>query len=701
MLIGGHRRRAAAILNQIKTLNCLVRDIPPKETHHEAVLDNLHEDMDWWDWDMAIAIDHEDNPNMTQRELADWEGVSDTKVNFALKIANALTQTAKELVDENLQKTLKNDTLPLSTKNKGFLITESHLLVLADLGDTAKVESALRKVLDEYLTEPQTKELVQWDKDGGKLEDYKPGVGGKKAKPVTGTRSVHLSAQPEEPTPTPLTTPRDGGGKPAEPLPGETAPGPKPADSTMESAPSKHGPQHVASAQTPVSDQALAVPGSRPQVENQASVMPISNGNGQTIPKEGMGTHPSPAQPQPQSNGSAAHPTKGAGQSKGASLTDTPLVSVQTSHGRRLESDDQSVFWGTMAGIPWIKAIRAKIKAGEELTVWERLFLVAAFFGRILHWLWHITWPRAKRTIRWIWHHLRRAFNGTLRFLGEVVGEPAKKLAKGLVYFAFVVGLVYGVYLFFFHPAGLRGLASRTASGVVHWVGSRFNPWGGDSKKVPEPTPGPKSPVSDQALAVPISKPDMGTPIPTPVPTVIPKKVEVPKTKHLKPKTANPVKKAVPIAVVATPNSPLLTPNSAAPAAAPSPLEKDKAFALKFTQTFYDMNWRAPKAHRDELKAWVQPANWIAFYRTCFADMRLDGIVDHKWTQSFIVTQPVFLMKSQGDWEEFWVCGVLNSQKGTNAPPSAKTQAPIAMRVRLVHSKDGVALVNQMSEEVP
>jgi hypothetical protein len=258
--------------------------------------------------------------------------------------------------------------------------------------------------------------------------------------------------------------------------------------------------------------------------------------------------------------------------------------------------------------------------------------------------------------------------------LGEVVGEPAKKLAKGLVYFALVVCVCYGLYLFFFHPAGLRGLASRTASWAFHWVGSRFNPWGGDSKKVPEPTP---------------------------VPTVIPKKVEVPKTKHLKPKTANPVKKAVPIAVVATPNSPLLTPNSAAPAAAPSPLEKDKAFALKFTQTFYDMNWRAPKAHRDELKAWVQPANWIAFYRTCFADMRLDGIVDHKWTQSFIVTQPVFLMKSQGDWEEFWVCGVLNSQKGTNAPPSAKTQAPIAMRVRLVHSKDGVALVNQMSEEVP
>ena len=72
MHIGGHRRRAAAILNQTKTLKCLVEDIPPEETHHEAVLDNLHKEMDWWDWDVLIAIEHEDNPNMNQRDLADW-----------------------------------------------------------------------------------------------------------------------------------------------------------------------------------------------------------------------------------------------------------------------------------------------------------------------------------------------------------------------------------------------------------------------------------------------------------------------------------------------------------------------------------------------------------------------------------------------------------------------------------------------------
>ncbi len=218
---------------------------------------------------------------------------------------------------------------------------------------------------------------------------------------------------------------------------------------------------------------------------------------------------------------------------QGESRTDTPMVSAQTpvgptdqgrqktsSHGRRLESDDQSVFWGTMAGIPWIKAIRAKIKAGKDLTLWEKLFLVAAFFGRILHWTWHTSWPLAKSSFRWVGSRIKKALNGTLRFLGEVVGKPAKKVIQGVVGIALVLGLAYGLYLFFFHPAGLRGLVGRATSGVIHWVGSWVNPWEGDSKSIPQPqpttipTPGPKPPVSDQALAVPISKSDMGTPVP-------------------------------------------------------------------------------------------------------------------------------------------------------------------------------------------
>ena len=172
MHIGGHRRRAAAILNQFKTLKCIVEDIPPHETHHEAVLDNLHKEMDWWDWDVLIAIEHEDNPNMNQRDLADWVGVSLGAINNALKIARAFNVAALGLVDENIQKTLKKDVQPLNTKNKGFLITESILLVLADLEDPDLVLKALQVVLDDYLTETETDHFVQWLKAGNRVEDY-------------------------------------------------------------------------------------------------------------------------------------------------------------------------------------------------------------------------------------------------------------------------------------------------------------------------------------------------------------------------------------------------------------------------------------------------------------------------------------------------------------------------------------------------
>ncbi len=157
--------------------------------------------------------------------------------------------------------------------------------------------------------------------------------------------------------------------------------------------------------------------------------------------------------------------------------------------GSKKEPGEVSVFWGTMAGIPWIKAIRAKIKASQDPTLWEKLFLVAAFFGRILHWTWHKIWPLTKKSIGWVGRLLKKALNGTLRFLGEMVGKPAKKIAQGVVGIALVVGLAYGLYLFFFHPAGIRGLLGRATSGVIHWVGSWVNPWDGDNKSIPQPLP--------------------------------------------------------------------------------------------------------------------------------------------------------------------------------------------------------------------
>jgi len=159
MLIGGHRRRLAALMNQFKTLKCTVRDIPSEETHSAAVTDNLHEEMDWWDWDLAI----EKEAQLTQKsqsELEGWMGKSESKIYRAFTITKALNETARALVDENLEKTLKNEPSPRRSKNKAFLITETHLLILAGLEDPDQVHQALQVVLDDYLTPDQTKKLV-------------------------------------------------------------------------------------------------------------------------------------------------------------------------------------------------------------------------------------------------------------------------------------------------------------------------------------------------------------------------------------------------------------------------------------------------------------------------------------------------------------------------------------------------------------
>ena len=46
MLVGGHRRRQAALLNGFKTLKCTVDDIAPEDTHYQALMDNDYEEMD-------------------------------------------------------------------------------------------------------------------------------------------------------------------------------------------------------------------------------------------------------------------------------------------------------------------------------------------------------------------------------------------------------------------------------------------------------------------------------------------------------------------------------------------------------------------------------------------------------------------------------------------------------------------------------
>src|SRR5580658_8696751 len=104
LVIGGHRRLEGARLAGLETLDCIVLDITPEDTHLAALMDNSTEEMSWWDWDLAIEKEHLAFPDMTQRELAKRLGVSKTKVNNALILAKALNEGSRQMIDMNLDK---------------------------------------------------------------------------------------------------------------------------------------------------------------------------------------------------------------------------------------------------------------------------------------------------------------------------------------------------------------------------------------------------------------------------------------------------------------------------------------------------------------------------------------------------------------------------------------------------------------------
>ena len=170
LLIGGHVRLAGAKLAGLPDLKSIVVEgSTPNQELLDALLDNRWEEMSWWKWDLAIEKLLKADPNLKQNKLAAQLGVSPTKVNFAWKVTQALTPTARDLVASKI--------LPQNSKNKVFLITQSILLALADLEDPQEVEKALIRVLDGQMIESQVRQMVANLKPGSTQPSSSRGEG--------------------------------------------------------------------------------------------------------------------------------------------------------------------------------------------------------------------------------------------------------------------------------------------------------------------------------------------------------------------------------------------------------------------------------------------------------------------------------------------------------------------------------------------
>ncbi len=221
MLIGGHRRREGALLAGWETLDCIVLNIGLEDTHLASLMDNSLEEMDWWDWDLAIEKEHQDHPDLSLRQLGKRLGVSKTKVGTALTLTSYLNDMCRDMISCNLNPETDNDGFrvdvpaeeeedevetvrppdtqpglgiptvpppdtkptsgtrlapPVGRKKSDYQITESILLALASLSEIGAID-ALELIFGWEMNEATVKKLVQWIVDGYDSRDFDPNAG--------------------------------------------------------------------------------------------------------------------------------------------------------------------------------------------------------------------------------------------------------------------------------------------------------------------------------------------------------------------------------------------------------------------------------------------------------------------------------------------------------------------------------------------
>ncbi len=160
-LIGGHIRFAGAQKAGLTTLKCEVLDKTPEEAYLSAFVDNQSTDMYWLDKFLGIERLYKAVPEMTYRKLGDKLGISKDRVNHAMKVAEALTPAARQLLVASCDKL-----------GPDKAISEYPIRALADLGAPQTVEQALPVVLDRNLNQPQVKKLVEWVKAGNDPAEF-------------------------------------------------------------------------------------------------------------------------------------------------------------------------------------------------------------------------------------------------------------------------------------------------------------------------------------------------------------------------------------------------------------------------------------------------------------------------------------------------------------------------------------------------
>jgi len=161
-IISGQRRWLADKRLGKTHIPAIILDITLDEAKNLAFASNEDNKPHWLDWVIGVETRYNEQPQKSQDKLGEQlGGLTGARVNYALKVAKALTPTSRGLIVKSL-----NDGGPEKAGN------ETAVLALANLLTPEQVEIALPVFLEKEMTVSQAKSLANHIKAGNPPETF-------------------------------------------------------------------------------------------------------------------------------------------------------------------------------------------------------------------------------------------------------------------------------------------------------------------------------------------------------------------------------------------------------------------------------------------------------------------------------------------------------------------------------------------------
>jgi hypothetical protein len=139
--------------------------VTPQEALEEAIYDNLSQKMGWLNDYVVVETLAALRPDLTQEQIGARLKIDQSTVSKSLKVVKTLNLSARNLIYDQIIKSEDKEGNQRAVLALGGLAT-------GGTDDQAKIEAALRVVLDRQMTEPLVKKLVDWVRKGNSPESF-------------------------------------------------------------------------------------------------------------------------------------------------------------------------------------------------------------------------------------------------------------------------------------------------------------------------------------------------------------------------------------------------------------------------------------------------------------------------------------------------------------------------------------------------